>query len=407
MIERVLYFKAFQHTPPRTASSAFRLVALMTRRILLAFFALLAGCSEPEGSFLPQDPREEYRLQALPAMDYPQDNPKDKDRFVLGWRLFYDPILSATRDVACGTCHHARFGMSDGRALSIGVEASGLGPARTSKGAVSHETLRHSQSIINAGYITSVDGKRPLFWDGRARSLEDQSLFPIRDPNEMLGSAIAPEHAIDSAIARLRRIKLYEIYFREAFTAEADSIKRGQLASAITPSTLSRALAAFQREVVSRNSRYDKYISRSVEFTPEELQGLRLFHGKGGCGNCHSGAMLSDFGMYGQGIGSVQDQGAGRHRFRTPTLRNLELTAPYMHDGSLKTIEEVIEYYDRAIPTNPDLPRGSIDPRFRPLRLTPTEKAALKAFLLTLRDNDWEDFAVPPSTVPSNLDVPR
>ncbi|HET6511709.1 MAG TPA: cytochrome c peroxidase [Candidatus Kapabacteria bacterium] len=378
------------------------------RSIPLLLLSILVGsCHAPEGAQLPEDPRERYALRTLGELEYPADNPKNKNRFVLGWRLFYDPILSATKDVACGTCHHAKFAMADGRALSLGVHSTGLGPGRTSAGSIDHETARNSPSIVNAGYIREASGHSPLFWDGRARSLEEQSLFPIRDPNEMLGDEISPLFAIDSVIARLRSIKLYEIYFREAFVAEADSVAKGLLPSTITASTLARALASFQREVVSKNSRYDQFVKRQIEFTPEETQGLEIFFGKAGCGGCHSGPMFSDFRLYGQGVGSTADRGAGNHRFRTPSLRNLETTAPYMHDGTFKTIDDVIEYYDRGIALNPQLPKSSIDPRFRPLGLTDAEKRALKAFLLTLRDDSWEDFAVPPSVVPSNLDVPR
>jgi cytochrome c peroxidase len=367
----------------------------------------LASCNEPDVAAIEQDPRIQFDLQGLPALAYPADNQKSKDRFVLGWRLFYDPILSATQDVACGTCHHARFGMSDARAFSLGVESSGLGPSRVSNGSMKHETARHSSSVINAGYILDDKGHSPLFWDGRAHSLEEQTLFPIRDPHEMLGHQIDPAVAIDSAIARLRRIKLYEIYFNDAFANEADSVSKGMLPSAITASTLSRALASFEREIVSKDSKYDRFVAHTAEFTYEELAGLKLFFGKAGCGGCHSGPMFSDFRMYGQGIGRADDPGAGGNRFRTPSLRNLELTAPYMHDGSLQTIDDVIEYYNRGIAANSALPKSSIDPRFRPLGLSVVEKAFLRAFLLTLRDDGWEDFAVPPSTVPSNLDVPR
>jgi cytochrome c peroxidase len=380
----------------------------MTARIFSLFILIgLVACGSPDAPSIPQDPRVEFNLHTLSELNYPADNPKSKDRFVLGWRLFYDPILSGTQDVACGTCHHAKFGMSDARAFSLGVESSGLGPARGPNGSMRHETARHSPSIINTGYIFDDLGRSPLFWDGRAHSLEDQSLFPIRDPHEMLGQSILPAVAVDSAIARLRRIKLYEIYFKNAFAQEADSVAKGLLPGTITASTLSRALASFQREIVSRDSKYDKFIQGTAEFTHEELEGLRLFHGKAGCAGCHSGPVLSDFKMYGQGIGSPEDQGAGNHRFRTPSLRNLELTAPYMHDGSLKTIDDVIDYYDRGIAANSAIPKQDIDPRFRPLGFTHAEKSALKSFLLTLRDDSWENFAVPPSVVPSNLDVPR
>src|SRR5689334_6954351 len=120
----------------------------MTARILaLICLFSLAGCSSPDSPSTPQDPRVQFNLHTLPELSYPVDNQKSKYRFVLGWRLFYDPILSGTKDVACGTCHHSRFGMSDARAFSLGVEASGLGPARSPNGGMKHETARHSPSV--------------------------------------------------------------------------------------------------------------------------------------------------------------------------------------------------------------------------------------------------------------------
>lgn len=382
------------------------------RLIFSALLLVLAasGCEIVEDTAKPTDPRIAHSLQALPEHPtYPTSNPRNSDRIVLGWRLFYDPILSGTKDVACGTCHHPLYGMSDGRTLSLGVQAKGLGPKRTTLDGVSPNLVpRHSLSVINMAFVTDPHGISPFFWDGRAHSLEEQSLFPIGNAIEMAGPGITPEAAVDSAIARLRRINLYRIYFRDAFPEEADSVAKGLLSSPITVTTLAKALAAYQREITSVNTPFDHYArGNDSALTALELQGLGVFYGKANCSSCHSGPMLSDFRMYGQGIGSLEDHGAGGFRFRTPSLRNLIHSAPYMHDGSIKTLEELIEYYDRAIPMNGALPASSLDPRFKPLHLTISEKQALLAFLLALRDDSWEDVAVPPSVVPSNLEVPR
>lgn len=386
-------------------------------RSLAVFVALavvlLSACSDPSEPAV-TDPRVVYGLKALPETPvYPADNQRNRDRFVLGWRLFFDPILSGTKDVACGTCHHSLLGMSDRRAVSLGVHAKGLGPDRSSISPLPHLTTRNSQSTVNLGFYPLLLYEPTFFWDGRARSLEEQALVPIRSRVEMRGDAYPEDAAVDSAVARLRTFKLYEIYFSRAFEEEADSVRHGWIRSTITASTLARALAAFQREIVAPNTRFDQYVrGKDDALTSQELDGLKLFFGKAECGRCHNGALLTDGKFYGQGIGNESDIGRGvvepskRHHFRTPSLRNLAATAPYMHDGSIGTLDDVIEYYDRGIPQT-QLPSGAIDGRFRPLGLSPQEKASLRAFLGTLEDGSWEQFAVPPSTVPSGLNVPR
>jgi cytochrome c peroxidase len=386
-------------------------MTLPLRLYIVLILLGLASCEAPEESVGPQhqDLRVRYSLTPLPEKpEYPVDNQRNKDRISLGWRLFYDPILSVTQDVACGTCHHAQFGMSDGRALSLGVGARGLGPGRSSTGGAVNVVERHSLSIINAAFIKDSRGHSPLFWDGRARSLEEQSLLPIQNAIEMAGPGISPETALDTIIMRLRRLKLYQAFFNQAFPEQADSVAHGLISSTINVTTLSKALAAYQREIISANSAYDRF-ARGTDTALNELEklGLDIFYGKAGCGSCHSGPMLSDFRMYGQGVGSISDHGAGNYAFRTPSLRNLEHTAPYMHDGSMKTLDEVIDYYNKGIAANAELPKASIDARFKPLGLTPYEKSALRAFLLALRDDSWEKVGVPPSIVPSNLPVPR
>lgn len=394
----------------------------MRRTLLIPFLLLLSiGCEqtpvhEPE----PTDLRVRFALQALATSPvYPEDNPRVRDRFSLGWRLFFDPILSGPMDVACATCHHPLLGMSDARATSLGVHATGLGPTREPLSAnaeplsANAEPMdRNSPAIINLGVLPAHNTATSLFWDGRANSLEDQALFPIRARDEMRGDAYTEAVAVDSVIARLRKIPLYRVYFERAFIAQKDSVARGQLASVITPSTLALALAAFQREIIAPNTRFDQFVrGNDYALTAAEKHGLTLFHTKAGCASCHAGAAFTDMNFYGQGVGTANDRGRGaldpsrEHHFRTPSLRNLSRTAPYMHDGSIGTIDEVLAYYNAGTPANAEL-RRSIDHRFKPLGLTQGELNAIKQFLSTLEDDSWQDFAVPPSTVPSNLNVP-
>src|SRR6185503_7396252 len=152
------------------------------------------------------------RLVPLPRVaTYPADYQEELPRFLLGWKLFYDPILSGSRDVACATCHHPAFGMSDGRAVSLGIEASGLGPGRRPNGSFDASVTRNAQSIVNAAFMPA------LFWDGRVRTLEEQSLVPLASQKEMRADAFTEASAVDSVLRRLRAIGLYERDFRAAF----------------------------------------------------------------------------------------------------------------------------------------------------------------------------------------------
>jgi cytochrome c peroxidase len=212
---------------------------------------------------------------------------------------------------------------------------------------------------VNRGY------GRAFFWDGRAATLEEQVLQPIQDPKEM-----------DMTLAEV-------------------SARVG-----LQPADISRALASYVRSILSGNSRFDRFVNGDRRaLSPEQQEGLRVFRGKGNCTGCHVGPNFTDERFHNTGIawrdGSLQDDGRSavtgkpedRGAFKTPTLREIARTAPYMHDGSLVSLEEVVEYYDRGANANPGL-----EPELRPLKLTASEKRSLVAFLHalsgTIREGD-------------------
>jgi cytochrome c peroxidase len=289
----------------------------------------------------------------------------------LGRLLFWDPVLSGARDIACATCHHPDFAYADGRDLSLGTGAVGRGPARTvPPGREVPPVRRNSPTVLNTAFnglderrrgrrgdglgnraVLDVDATRaPMFWDRRVRSLETQSLEPLKAADEMRGSAYPEDVAVDSVVARLRAIPEYVGFFQEAFgpgtTIEADH--------------LARALAAFQRSLVAMNSPFDRFrAGDSTALTPEQLRGLDAFD-DAGCDRCHEGPMFSDFDLEAEGVPehpllATPDTGASRFRFRTPSLRSVALTAPYMHNGTLATLEDVLRFYDNGRSENPNV----------------------------------------------------
>jgi cytochrome c peroxidase len=262
-------------------------------------------------------------------MPMPEDNPLTVEKVALGRQLFFDPRLSADNSIACGTCHQPARAFADARPVAIGV--------------FGREGHRNAPAILNRGY------GRAFFWDARAHTLEEQVLKPIGDPNEMGSSA-------------------------------ADAAARVGL----SVGDLARALASYVRSILSGNSPFDRFINGDREaLTKDEEAGLRVFRGKGNCVACHVGPNLTDERLHNTGVawvdGELRDPGAGRGEFKTPTLREIARTAPYMHDGSLPTLEAVVDFYDGGGRPNP-----SLDPEIRPLRFTDAEKRQLVAFLHTL-----------------------
>jgi cytochrome c peroxidase len=259
----------------------------------------------------------------------PEENPITTQKIELGRRLFNDRRLSRDGSTSCGSCHDPERAFSDGRTVAVGV--------------FGRKGRRNSPALINRGY------GRLFFWDGRIRTLEEQVLKPIEDPNEM-------------------DLPLVEASSRMGLSVEA----------------ISHALASFVRSILSGDSPFDWYINGDrAALTVEQQAGLQLFRGKANCTACHVGPNFTDERLHNTGVawrdGSFTDAGAGKGNFKTPTLREIARTAPYMHDGTLATLEEVIEYYDRGGNQNPGL-----DPEIRPLRLTALEKQNLIVFLRSL-----------------------
>jgi cytochrome c peroxidase len=281
-------------------------------------------------------------------MPVPEENPLTTEKLELGRQLFNDRRLSRDGTIACVSCHEPARAFSDGRSKAIGV--------------FGRQGRRSAPALINRGY------GRAFFWDARVSSLEEQVLKPIEDPNEM-------DLPVGEAARRV----------------------------GLTPVDLSHALASFVRSILSGAAPFDRFVNGDRSALSDEQQaGLQIFRGKGNCTACHVGPNFTDERTHNTGIawagraggaggseatngfldegraaitGKPDDRGA----FKTPTLREVTRTAPYMHDGSLATLEDVIDYYDRGGNLNPLL-----DPEIRPLRLTTGEKRALISFLSSL-----------------------
>lgn len=372
--------------------------------------------------------RQQFNLQGLGETPYPVLNPLISDRVLLGRLLFYDPILSGELDISCGTCHHPDFAFADGRQFGAGTSGIGLGPGRTlSTSRISgheiREVGRNTPTVLNAAMNGDSEGHPSVigrqFWDGRAGGLELQAMGPMSARIEMRGDAfetaagdgygsdfLTEEMILDSLVRRLRAIPEYDSLFRLAFPIEAVAQDQGVRGSVIDPFSLTRAIAAFERELVTRNSAFDRYVAGDDEaLTAGQKKGLEIFHTKARCSACHSGPMFSDFSLVvhgtpqegnGGGIISGDDLGReeftrreiDRHAFKTPSLRNAELTAPYMHDGVFETLEMVIDFYnDGCRPRHVAVSDMRLDERLRqPLNLSADERSALIEFIRALSD---------------------
>lgn len=353
-------------------------------------------------------------LEALPAVTNPADNPSTAAKVELGRSLFWDPVISGEKDVACATCHHPDHGYTDGLDLAIGVNGSGLGPNRTENtGGLNLSTPidrvpRNSPSVLNTAYngMTSLGNYSPenalMFWDGRMKSLESQCQGPPTSRSEMRGDAYPESTTFDSVMARLAAIPEYVSLFDAAF---------GGGAAGITQENYARAIGAFERTIVTDNSPYDQYLNgNSDALTDQQKRGLLLFFGKANCTNCHNGPMLSDFNFHALGVPdnpkhpNGTDKGKDElYQFRTPTLRNVTLTGPYMHNGIFSTLREVVEFENEGVSKNPNVPSGMVDLNFKPLGLTSDEIDDIVAFLESLSDTDFDKTI--PNSVPSGLEV--
>lgn len=382
---------------------------------IISSMVLLHSCAEDEvGPRIPDRDEliEKYDLEPLPDIPYPDDNQYNPLRVELGRLLFYDPILSAENRSTCGTCHHPGLGFADGRKLPAGVgESMHIGPDRelgvsVFSGLPIGDVPRNSPTIFNTAYnLDSLGRLNPfgvMFWDGRARGLEDQAVKPPTSREEMKGDRLSPNNAIYFLCRDIEKTPEYVRLFKEAFPEEVEGDEID-----IDSDMLGKALAAFQRELVTKNTAYDRFVGGEAEaLTDQQKKGLDLFFSKAKCGECHNGPNFSDYKFIVAGVPQIgpgkklepgEDYGreeftqqiSGRFAFRTPTLRNVTLTAPYMHDGVFETLEEVVQFYNNASrPRHPKVTDDIIDPILKnPLNLTDEEVDAIVAFMEALEDN--------------------
>ncbi|MCA1973984.1 MAG: c-type cytochrome [Caenispirillum sp.] len=355
--------------------------------LLAAGLSLLTACERPR----PQEaPLTLLPPLGLPPQPLPPDSPLTQARVALGRMLFMDRRLSHNNTLSCAMCHVPEQGFTSNElGTAVGIEGQTV--------------RRNSPTVLNVAYVEQ------LFHDGREFSLENQVWGPLLAGNEMANPSIG------YVIEKIRALPEYAGRFEQAFGGRGPDVM-----------TIGQALAAYQRTLLSGNSRFDRwrYGSEPDALTAEEQEGFRLFTGKAGCAACHTvgerHALFSDNRFHNTGIGYARSMGlpqkhrvrlapgvvvevedralasfeppqpdVGRYEvtldpadawaYRTPILRNVALTSPYMHDGSLATLEEVVDFYDRGGIDNPQK-----SPLVRPLGLTPAEKRALVAFLRSL-----------------------
>lgn len=320
----------------------------------IAVLALFAACSHPEQELLEPDRPFNVLLPAgFPPIPSPSDNPITEASVAMGKALFFDERLSRTGSVSCGSCHFPERAFSDTLPRSIGVD--GL------------PGMRNAAPLINLAWHNGY------FRDGGVPTLEQQVIAPIHDPLEM-------DFSITRAAADLRNQEPYLTLSQRAYGKTMEAWE------------LSRAIAAYERTLVSGWSRYDRYLNGDASaLTPSEQHGLELFRSEAlNCTACHGGFDLSDHGYHNLGqYLSYTDPGreritlnpADNGRFKTPSLRNIARTAPYMHDGSVASLEAVIEFFSTG-----GLPHVNRDPEMQSFALSPQDKADLVAFLHALND---------------------
>jgi len=306
-----------------------------------------------------------YTLQipaGFPPMMIPSNNPMTVEGVALGKMLFFDPILSGDNTMSCATCHIQKFGFTDStNQLSTGIDKV--------------QGTRNSMPLINLGWAHN------FFWDGGAADMESQVVGPIQNPVEM-------HQDLAACIDELNASSKYPALFKKVFGGDR-----------ITTSMLMRAVAQFERTLISGDSKYDRYLKGTATLTPSETRGMNLYvdQKKGDCSHCHVlGSTFTDFEFRNTGLDSIAvDLGrelitkkvGDRGKFKTPSLRNIAVTSPYMHDGRFKTLEECVQHYNIGFKYTANLdPNLENSPKGR---LTPQDVADIVAFLHTLTDDTF------------------
>ncbi|MFT4578756.1 MAG: cytochrome c peroxidase [Nitrospinales bacterium] len=295
--------------------------------------------------------------EPIPEITYPDNNPWSKTKEDLGRKLFFDPILSADNSISCSSCHLPEKFWTDGLPVSVGIRNQVL--------------TRNSPSILNTGF------QKTLFWDGRAKSLEEQALMPIQDKSEM-------NQGLEELMAELKSYPDYREMFESAFSN-----------SEITPERLAMAIATFERTLVTSKTAYDLYWQGEKDaMSSAAIRGMDLFSGKAKCSICHSGPFFTDHQFHNISFTKNKNkQDEGRKRvtletfhdgaFKTPGLRGITSTGPYMHDGALTSLKSVIEFYDQG-----GISSKRKSPFISPIGMSDNEKNDLLEFLKTLDENE-------------------
>jgi cytochrome c peroxidase len=337
---------------------------------LMAFFAILSSCSQIETPETPISKQPELFIPQISSslqvggFPQPERNPMSKEGVELGKKLFFDPKLSANGKVSCASCHQPKLAFTDGVDLSI-------------KGVSGNELHRHSPPLFNLAWSTTG-----LFWDGGANDLESLNFGPITHPDEMAAD-------LDDIVAYLRMDESYPELFSTAFPKEP-----------IQSATISRALAQYTRTLISQTSRYDSWNRGELSLSDLELEGYQVYQKN--CSSCHKEGLFTDLAYHNNGLDAtypdppaLEGLYLGKFRisfdsldlgaYKTPSLRNITLTAPYMHDGRFGTLNEVLDHYQSRIQVN-----QSLAPQLKAgLSLSEEERKALLAFLITLQDDSF------------------
>ena len=346
------------------------------KKIYILIFALvgLVACKDDDKVDTVQHDTTAYTLQFgdFPAPDIAPDNELTVQGVKLGRMLFYEEMLSGDGTMSCASCHMQEFAFTDTAQFSTGIRGMQGG--------------RQAMSVFNMAWNTNE-----FFWDGRAHLLRDQSILPIQDELEM-------DETLDNVVAKLSGNEMYTDQFIRAFGTDE-----------ITSERISLALEQFMNSIVSTNSKYDDFLKDSTAFTASEKRGFELFVGEynpffsdqsgADCQHCHSGLNFENDQFMNNGLdtdGNIADNGREKKtedpadigKFKVVSLRNIALTAPYMHDGRFKTLEEVVEHYNSQIQASATLDPALEQTRDKGLMLSAQDKADLVAFLRTLTDKD-------------------
>ena len=337
--------------------------------LLLTAVLIMQACVEQTPT--PDDTYDFQTPAYFPKIVSPTNNPLTKSGVSLGRMLFYDPILSQDSTISCSSCHNIANAFAEDKKYSVGVGGA--------------------TGDVNAMAIINLAWQQKFFWNGRATSLEEQALGPINNPLEM-------HETSENVAAKLSQSKRYAPLFKQAFGS-----------ATVTPEMIGKAISQFERIIVSNQSTYDKFYEiQEQAFTAEEYAGFRIFFTeRGQCFHCHgangtllahnldtifrNNGLLTDQEMIGKGLSFVTKKATDDGKFKVPTLRNIELTGPYMHDGRFATLAELMDFYSSGIKQNANLDINFTKSperleQYGGLGLTSTEKQQVIAFLKTLTD---------------------